>query len=493
MSAIAALALSFCARAAAAERVVSAGIFPDDVYLARPNRSRTYQDIVFLTQVGQALVEQNEVAEIIPGVAKSWEISPDRKVYRFRIRPGLKFHDGSSLRVDDIVYSLNQAIYSPDNASYYFLGVLKGYEKGRASKSCPGIRAIGRDIVEISLERPFTPLLLALSSGAMVIGKKPAPGDSGAFVGTGPYRVVREGAATSLEAFPHYIGAYPPRIKRVQLVTDTDAMMGAKRLALEQLPDFFFIYLESVFGPLDDKEFRQDRRPGMLVSGFWINQNSPKLSSRDARVRLVKALAQGAEGTAGPLPGRALADVYPVGMLGHAASRASYRKLMTDAKALNAPAFEELRVGVFAPMPEGNDAFARRFETVTGMRVSFIQMNHQRLLDDLRETEADVIFLIWKSTFLDPETNLTPFDFVQSFVRSPRKARFESLRQKATTAVLGSERAGIYGEIADLIFEEALFFPISQIDEIQALRPKLKFSGALYRYSPMLSELELKK
>lgn len=484
---------SLHARAVAPEPIVSAGIFPSTVHLARPDRSTTYQDIVFLTQVGQTLVEQNEVGEIMPGIAKSWEISPDRKRYLFRIRSGITFHDGSPLTAEDIVHSLNQGIYSPDNASYYFLQVIKGYEKGRATKNCAGIRATDSQTVEITLDRPYTPLLMALSSGAMVIGKKLQPGQL-AFIGTGPYRVVREGEETFLDAFPGYLGAYPPKIKRVQLVTDTAAMVGETRLAPEKQPDFYFIYLKSVFGALDEKEFAIVRRPGMLVSGFWINQDSQNFPSRAARIRLIRSLSKVSHGTQGPLVGLPLTDVFPRGMLGHDSRRASYRKLLaTGTKEDRISEAKEVRIGVFAPMPEGNEAFARRFEQSTGCRVTFIQLHHERLLEELGTTRADAIFLIWKSTFLDPETNLTPFEFTGTFDRNPHRALFESLRREATTSALNADRAVLYGKIADLIFAEGLFLPSFQLDELQAVRHRLKFSGALYRYSPMLSELELKR
>jgi len=483
--------LAGAAHAAEHDPTVSAGIFPSTVYMARPDRSTNYQDIVFLTQVGQTLVEQNEVGEIIPGIAKSWTVSPDRTLYRLNIRPDITFHDGTPLTTDDVVYSLNQAIYSPDNASYYLLKIIKEYRKGQAAKKCPGIRAVGTNIVEISLERPYTPLLMALASGAMVIGKK-TQRNRDAFIGTGPYKVVRDGGDTFLEAFPGYRGAYPPKIKRVRLVTDTDAMVGEKRLPSNKLPDFFFVYLQSVFGTLDEKEFAIVRRPGMLVTGFWINQDSPNLASRASRIRLIQALSKVAEGTRGPLPGRALQDVYPMGMLGHDSQRASYRNLLTaETKTEDNPAFQELRIGVFAPMPEGNEAFARRFTKATGKRVTFIRIRHENLVEELRNTRADIIFLIWKNTFLDPETNLTPFEIIGTFARNSHRARFDSLRREATISALNADRAKLYGEIADLIFDEGLYLPLHQLDELQAVRHKLKFSGALYRYSPMLSELEV--
>ncbi len=44
-----------------------------------------------------------------PDLAKSWNISPDGKVYTFQLRPGLRFSDGTSLTADDIAFSLGMA------------------------------------------------------------------------------------------------------------------------------------------------------------------------------------------------------------------------------------------------------------------------------------------------------------------------------------------------------------------------------------------------
>lgn len=40
--------------------------------------------------------------EIVGDLADSWTVSPDQKTYRFKIRTGVKFHDGSILTADDI-------------------------------------------------------------------------------------------------------------------------------------------------------------------------------------------------------------------------------------------------------------------------------------------------------------------------------------------------------------------------------------------------------
>src|SRR5262245_61320396 len=41
------------------------------------------------------LVELNEQNEIVPVLAKSWTVSPDHKVFTFKLQEGVKFHDGT--------------------------------------------------------------------------------------------------------------------------------------------------------------------------------------------------------------------------------------------------------------------------------------------------------------------------------------------------------------------------------------------------------------
>lgn len=41
---------------------------------------------------------------LVPHVAKAWEVSPDRRVYTFQLRRGMKWSDGAPVTADDIVY-----------------------------------------------------------------------------------------------------------------------------------------------------------------------------------------------------------------------------------------------------------------------------------------------------------------------------------------------------------------------------------------------------
>jgi ABC-type oligopeptide transport system substrate-binding subunit len=143
-------------------------------------------------------------------------------------------------------------------------------------------------------------------------------------------------------------------------------------------------------------------------------------------------------------------------------------------------------------MDGGNEAFASRFEKATGTRISFLQLTNEKLLKNFDAIKVDVFFIKWSSIFPDPEASLTPFQLVKSFELNSRRKEFERLRQEASSSVLYAERAEKYGKIADLIFDEALFLPAYQYDELWAMRKDIGFPGFIYRYSPMFSELELR-
>jgi peptide/nickel transport system substrate-binding protein len=59
-------------------------------------------------QVYEYLIHRDKQLNFIPGLATSWEqVSPLK--WRFKIRQGVKFHDGTPFTADDVVYSINRA------------------------------------------------------------------------------------------------------------------------------------------------------------------------------------------------------------------------------------------------------------------------------------------------------------------------------------------------------------------------------------------------
>ncbi len=101
--------------------------------------------LAFLNHVYEGLVRYDENLKIEPALATSWEVI-EPTVWRFHLRPGVRFHDGAPLTADDVVASLKRATDE--------LSPLKGNLS--AFKSA---RAVDAATVDIELNSRY-PLLL---------------------------------------------------------------------------------------------------------------------------------------------------------------------------------------------------------------------------------------------------------------------------------------------------------------------------------------------
>ncbi|WP_295816050.1 ABC transporter substrate-binding protein [uncultured Deinococcus sp.] len=67
-----------------------------------------------LNNVLESLVEYNLATyKLEPGLAESWTTSKDGKVWTFKLRQGVKWHDGQSFDADDVVFTYNDIILNP--------------------------------------------------------------------------------------------------------------------------------------------------------------------------------------------------------------------------------------------------------------------------------------------------------------------------------------------------------------------------------------------
>jgi oligopeptide transport system substrate-binding protein len=130
-----------------------------------PHKTSTVYEANLLRDLFEGLVVHNAKAEIMPGLAESWEISDDGKVYTFKLRAGNTWSDGTPITSEDVVFSVRRAL-NPDTAAEYaaMLYPIAGAEEANKKTGKPediGVKAIDPNTVEITL-KTATPYFLEM-------------------------------------------------------------------------------------------------------------------------------------------------------------------------------------------------------------------------------------------------------------------------------------------------------------------------------------------
>ena len=74
-----------------------------------PHAVNTGTNFAVLHQLYEPLVIRNEQSQLEGALAESWKLTSDPTVWEFKLRKGVKFHDGTPFTADDVVFSLNRA------------------------------------------------------------------------------------------------------------------------------------------------------------------------------------------------------------------------------------------------------------------------------------------------------------------------------------------------------------------------------------------------
>ena len=274
-----------------------------------------------LAQTGEFLAfDNNQLLQLQPMLATKWTPSKGGAVWTFTLRPNVKFHDGSVMTADDVVYTF-QELSNPKNASNAlstFAGVLKP----------EGVVKVDSGTVAFHLEAPngnFPYLVSSDNYNAIIVPKGTDFGKwEKTFLGTGPFKFqsYTTNVGANFVANPDYWGGAPilestaftfytsqqPQILALQggqvdvivqfVVQGAQALLGNGSYNIIKLKSANHreLSMRNDQAPFTDKRVRQAialslDRPGMvqaLLQGFGVVGNdspfSPKFPSTDPSI-----------------------------------------------------------------------------------------------------------------------------------------------------------------------------------------------------------------
>ncbi len=121
--------------------------------------SQESEGISVAKEIYDGLVDyESETMEIIPAMAESWESNEDATVFTFKLKKGVKFHNGRECKAEDFVYSWSRvALKETASEVSYHLEPIKGFEDCQEGKTdtLAGVKATGDYILEVALKYPY--------------------------------------------------------------------------------------------------------------------------------------------------------------------------------------------------------------------------------------------------------------------------------------------------------------------------------------------------
>jgi peptide/nickel transport system substrate-binding protein len=229
-----------------------------------------------------ALVRPYPPHKMGPSLAESWKESPDGKTYEFKLRPGLKFHNGDPLTTEDVKFSFERY-------------------RGAAAKALHDrvqqVEVVNPLVVRFHLKEPWPDFMTffgtTASAAGIVVPKKylTQVGDDGFKkhpIGAGPYKFVshKPGIEVVLEAFPGYWRRVPI-VKTWVMKSVPESTTRAVMLKSGEAD--MAVALDGVDAESIKRDPRMQVVPSKHASIFWIEfteQWDPKSPWHDKRLRL---------------------------------------------------------------------------------------------------------------------------------------------------------------------------------------------------------------
>ena len=236
-----------------------------------------------LWAIRNSLTEVKETGELVGEIAESWDASPDAKIWAFKIRKGVEFHNGKALTAKDVVASLN-------------------IHRGEDSKS--GGKVLLESVVEIKVDDSHT-IVFELENGnadfpfllsdyhLLILPATDGEVDWESGVGTGGY-ILEEfnpGTTMKLRRNPNYFkGDERAHFEQVELINIADATSRQNALITGEVDAIGRVDIKTAAHLANVEGVRVIETTGSQYSTVLMDTRVAPFDNRDVRTAMKYAI-----------------------------------------------------------------------------------------------------------------------------------------------------------------------------------------------------------
>lgn len=444
--------------------------------------------------------------ELKPSLAKSWTVSADGKTWTFKLRPGVKFHDGSNFDAEAVKFNVERWWnpqhpngYRNAGKSYEVWQQLFGGFQGQPNSLLQNVKVVDQYTIQFGLKQPFAAFPSAIGSGFFGIASPTAIKKAGAnygtpsslAVGTGPF-IFKEwhtGDRILLAKNPQYWQKGLPKANQLVIRFITDPAARLAQLRAGQIDFTVDLAPDQLKEIQNDPNLVAIPRPSFNVGYLALNTSYKPLS--DVRVRQAIASAinrkQIVQAFWGKL-GQSDSSFLPPSLNWAQSSKITdyefnpqkAKQLLAQAGYPNGFNLELLYMPVsrpYFPTPKAiAEAFAADLNAV-GIRVNLKTKDWAAYISDRRKAPGYQSFMLgWTGDYTDPDSFYYPHfgpGATDDIGGWKNQQLFQLLNQGRATGDKNT-RTKTYAQVSEILHNEVLRLPIVHSQPLLAQRQNIE-------------------
>jgi oligopeptide transport system substrate-binding protein len=465
-------------------------------------------DLTSMTVLNQLMVGLTRIdgqSQIVPAVAKAWQVTNNGRTYTFTLNPTAKWSDGLPLTAQHVADGLQRALTAANGSEYAFflfdiVGAKAFYEGKTLSFKTVAVQVLGPHQLRLTLTHPvafFTSLMafpVAYPARLDVIKRHgDAWTEAGNFVGNGPYTLQAWRHDDHLSLVPSPQPWLPPvkggasagPLPRVEMGMINDANTSMVLYENHQLD-----YIESP-STLPSPDIRRVKHradfhqaPLDVIHYFGFNTQKPPFN--DVRVRQAfayaldrRVFAQLLQGGQIPLQGfvtPGMCGYSPTVGLGFDVERA--KQLLAAAGYPGGKGFPPVTLAFRSSYDVRKEAEIAQYlwQSHLGVNVRLQNLDWKVFLSQLKTDPPHLFKLNWYVDYPDPDSFLSLFihDNGNNYTHWSLPA-YDAKVKQAASLPNGATRQALYQALQQqLLAENTVIVPIYTVNKSYMLAPHVK-------------------